>query len=261
MITKFLLVLSLLCSTLILMSPSIGSSEEKILRAAYSNWFPYTYLKEDNPVGFEIDMFKAIMEDIGVKVNFSMLPWVRCLNYLEKGKTDIVISMLNTPERRKFAYFPDENISISKSTIIAKKNANFVFNGSCKELSGLSIGIILGFSYGNCFDQAHYLQKDGAVDTKMLIRKLLRGRNDIAVENPAVGQATALKMGVSDQLYFVPKPLHVDKLFVGFSKASDLQALCTDFSKLLYRFKKTKQCQMIIKKYGIKFSDVMDSSI
>ena len=84
-----------------------------------------------------------------------------------------------------------------------------------------------------------------------LIKKLLGGRNELSAENQAVVNATAIKMGVKEQIRFIEPPIHMQKLYVGFSKVKSLEKLCDDFSKSLAEFKTTEYYNTILKKNGI----------
>ena len=243
----------------VLAMPSAVRCQEIQLRVVYTDWFPYTYQKDHTPSGFEIDIFNSIMKKMAARAEFKTYPWGRCLNYLKSGKADILISMLKTPEREEFTDYPDENISISRTMFFKKRNTDIAFDGSYEKLRCYNIGVIKEFSYGDSFDQASYLKTDDSINTRMLVTKLLRDRNDLAAENQAVVIATALQMGVADQIEFFGPPIHVQKLYVGFSKASGLGDVCRDFSILLREFKRSETYHAILKKYGITHSEMLEN--
>ncbi len=256
-LTKSLL--TFICFFSVLTIASVANCQETQIRVVYTEWFPYTYQKNHKPSGFEIDIFNAILEKMNVTAEFKMYPWKRCLEYLKQGKADVLISMLSTPEREQYTYYPDEHISISKTMFFKKSNSHVAFNGSYEDLKGYTIGVIMGFSYGNAFDQADYLHKDTSIDAKMLIAKLISDRNDLAAENQAVITAMAFQMGLKDNINFIGPPIHTQKLYVGFSKVKKLKKVCYDFSILLSAFKKSEQYKEILKNYGISFLDMAEN--
>lgn len=256
-ITKSLL--PFVCFLTVLAMSSVTNSQETHIRVVYTKWFPYTYQKLDAPSGFEIDIFSSVLEKMNVKAELKTYPWKRCLKHIKRGKADALISMLKTPEREQYTYYPDEHISISKTRFFQKINNNITFTGSLEKLKGYTIGVILGFSYGDVFDQAEYLQKDESIDTYMLITKLLKDRNDLAAENQAVVNATAFQIGVKEKIRFFGPPIHSQKLYVGFSKANKLKKLCYEFSILLREFKKSEHYKVILGNYGITPSDMTDN--
>ena len=164
------------------------------LKVAYSEWFPYTYQENNQASGFEIEIFKEVMKIMKLETEFNLYPWARCLYVLKRGEADILISLLKSPEREKFACFPDEQISVSRVMFFTTSEKNINFEDNYENLKPYKIGIISRFNYGNRFDNASYLQKDKAQNTEMLIKKLLGGRTDLIAENRIVIQAKAKKI-------------------------------------------------------------------
>ncbi len=224
----------------------------------YTDWFPYTWQENGVASGFEIETFKAVMKNMNMEAEFVNYPWQRCLFTLKEGKADALISLLKTPEREEFTIFPENHISLSRTVFFSTSDKNIKFTGSYEELKGLLIGVILGFTYGDAFDKAAYLEKDESRDTEMLLTKVLKARNDLGAENQAVVSASAKKMGVADKIRFLEPPIHTQKLYVGFSKAKDLKKLSEDFSKQLGEFRNSDAYKAILEKYGVKYSDMAE---
>lgn len=245
-----------LCFFFIFVKFSMAQTAEMPLRVAYTQWFPYTFEEKGISAGFEIEITRAVFKRMKVAAEYEIFPWQRCLVYLKQGRVDVLISLLKTPERVLYAYFPDEHVSVSKSVFFSTTDNRIRFNGNLEGLKGYTIGVVMGFSYGQAFDQADYLNREGAVDAAMLINKLLKKRTDLAAENQAVVRAIAQKMGVTNQIRFLDPPIHMEKLYVGFSKTGNLKQTCRLFSNTLHRFKKTEQYGQILKKYGIRPSDM-----
>ncbi|MDM8524406.1 transporter substrate-binding domain-containing protein [Desulfococcaceae bacterium HSG8] len=146
------LILVILC--ILLVSSSGARGEDKKIRVVYTEWFPYTFQENGEASGFEIQTFKAVMKNMNIAAEFVMYPWKRCLDNLKKGKADVLISFLKTPEREGYAHFPGEYISISKTVFFTKADKDIPYSGSFEELKKYSVGVISGFSYGDAFDKA-----------------------------------------------------------------------------------------------------------
>jgi polar amino acid transport system substrate-binding protein len=224
----------------------------------FTEWVPYTYEDQGRAAGFEIEILRAVLGEMGLEAEFQRYPWKRCLSALRGGEADALVSLLKTPDREEYVLYPDEHISVSRTAFFTRANREITFSGSYGELQGHTIGVIAGFSYGEAFDQADYLRKEEVPDAKMLIRKVLSGRNDLAAENQAVISATALAMGVKDELRFLEPPVHTQKLYVGFSRYKQLDELCRQFSQTLARFKKTEAYRSILARHGVNFPGMTD---
>lgn len=227
------------------------------IRVVYTDWFPYTFQQDGRASGFEIETLTRVLESMGILPVYEAYPWKRCLDELEKGRADALVSMLKTPERQTYTWYPETCISVSRTVFFTRKENRIRFDGTLESLSGYRIGVILGFSYGSDFDNAGFLLKDDAYDAAMLITKLLAGRNDLAAENQAVVSASAARMGVRDQIRFFFPPIHTQKLYVGFSKKQDLESLCITFSEALDRFKRSRDFVRILEGYGIQADDML----
>ncbi len=237
---------------------SAASSEVKTLQVVFTTWPPYTYYENEEAMGFEIDTFKAVIDKMGVKAKFTVLPWNRCLLQLENGDADVVISMLKTPEREKYTYYPETHISISKTMLFTTSDKDIPFDGSFYSLQNYSIGTMSGFSYGKDFDNATYLNKEVAFHSKMLIRKLLAGRNDVAIGNQAVINSNAYSLKVQNKIKFISPAIHTRKLYVGFSRKNSLELFGAEFSNTLNKFKTTNAYENILEKYGITLTEMIE---
>ncbi|MBF0099699.1 MAG: transporter substrate-binding domain-containing protein [Desulfobacterales bacterium] len=240
-----------LSSLMFIFLVSAGYAETKKLRVVYTDWFPYTYQEKGEALGFEIEIFKAVMKSMNIETEFTNYPFQRCVKSLETGTADVLISYMKNPDREKFNDFPDTHISLSKTSLFMKSEKNIPFTGNYQELKGYMIGIVKGFSYGEEFDKADFLKKDNATDTQVLIKMLMNGRYDLIAENQAVINANAMKMGIKDKLKSIEPPIHNKKLYTGFAKVNNLKQVCDDFSKALAEFKKTESYKKILEKYGI----------
>ncbi len=237
-----------------------GARPEK-LTVVYTQWYPYTYQEGSAAKGFEIDIFRAVMNRMGVKAEFLQFPFKRCLKMLEDGNAQALISLLKSPERAKYTIFPEEHISISRTLFFTTEGRKIRYGGNLKGLQKYTIGVIAGFAYGEVFDNAKYLKKEEVLDAERLIHMVLSGRCDLGVENQAVIKGIARRLGVERSIRFLHPPVHTLNLYVGFSKASGLQRFAADFSEALARFKKTDEYRAILQRYGIAHSDMVQDGI
>lgn len=228
-----------------------AQAQARPLTVVYTEWFPYTYTENGAAAGFEIETLREVLKGMGLEAEFIEYPWKRCLASLAEGQADALVSLLKTPEREEFAIFPEEHISISRTVFFAAADKAVAFTGDFAELKGRKIGVIMGFSYGEAFDRADFLDKEPGVDVNILINRVVSGRNDLAAENEAVAKASATRLGVRDRLRFLEPPIHSQKLYVGFARARGHGPLAEKFSKALAGFKSSPRYRDILRKYGV----------
>ncbi len=258
-LNKLMLSISMIISVIVIMSISPSSYAEPIrIQVVYTEWFPYTFQQNGEARGFEIDILRSVLADMNIEGEFTQYPWKRCLHTLKIGTADALVSMLKTKEREEYTHYPETHISLSKTVFCTTTDKKISFDGNYESLSDYRIGIISGFTYGESFDKADYLKKDGVTDVEMLINKLLANRNDIIAENFAVISGRANKMRIESRLKFLTPPIHTQKLFVGFSKTNNLTKMAAEFSLALQQFKSSKRYITIIEKYGLNSKEMLE---
>ena len=233
----------------IILSSSVYGDDGK-LHVVFTNWEPYGYIDNGKAAGFELDTFEAVMKKMNIDVVFLERPWKRCLFMAKTGEADVIISVLKTPERKKFLFYPTEPISRSNSAFFTTIDNDISFGGNYEDLKEYTIGVTRGFSYGPAFDSVKFLKKEDATTTEQVVQKLLKKRYDIAVGNTIVVSAIAKKIGVYSKIRFLTPLVHMQELYAGFSKAGKYGSLTSEFSKVLMEFKKTSANFEIMERYN-----------
>ena len=224
---------------------------QKSMTVVFTPWFPYTYTENGEAKGYEIEILKAVFPRMHVDAEYVELPWKRCLMRLENGEADALSSMLRTPEREAYALLPDTQISCSRVVLFTRKDARIDFDGSYESLKDKKLGFVLGFDYGEEFDQARFLQKDLGISIQYIIKKVVEGHNDVGIENELVIKASAKKLGVSDQIKILSPAVFTKSLFIGFSKKTTPPDFVAAFSAELKEFQNSPEYREITDRYGI----------
>lgn len=77
--------------------------------AADQNYPPFSFIEEDTPTGFDIELLQAIADTQNLGLEIEMLPWAEARRKLELGEVDIIAGMAYSPER-------DQNYDFSIAT-------------------------------------------------------------------------------------------------------------------------------------------------
>ncbi|WP_019614868.1 hypothetical protein [Psychromonas ossibalaenae] len=116
------------------------------------------------------------------------------------------------------------------------------------------IGGISGYSYGEYFDRADWLQKDeGAKDEVILLKRLLSGRFDIGIGHIDRIRYFAHRQGIANKIAYLKPYQPGISQYIAFSKARAGEALAQRFAEALSDFKKTPEYLILLKKYGIEY--------
>ncbi|MBP3708021.1 MAG: amino acid ABC transporter substrate-binding protein [Clostridia bacterium] len=118
-------------------------SKENILVIGLDDSFPPMGFRDDNNeiVGFDIDLAKAVAEELGMEVKFQPISWAEKEQELDSGKIDCIWN--------GFAYTEDRNANMTLSDVYIKSEMYFILKNGSKiksqnDLKGKTIGVQTG---------------------------------------------------------------------------------------------------------------------
>ncbi len=148
------------------------------------NYPPYEMTVNEQLSGLHIDIVKKIAKNLDIHVTFKSYPWARAMMMIEKGKADAITYLTRTKDREKNIHYMDGNvlsIEVNMFTILTSRKNEIKFSGNLRELKQYKILMRHGFSYGEKFDKANYLNKVKSNDWKRMPMLLLKKRIDLAI--------------------------------------------------------------------------------
>ena len=147
-------------------------------------------------------------------------------------------------------YFPQERISESESVLFHLRGKHYTYE-VLEDLTGLTIGTVLGYAYSREFLEAEFLTREPVRTEELNLKKLLYGRIDFFLSNKNVGLYTAKKMNVLDKIDFISKVVSSGYNYLAFSQKKGYDTLAQTFSEHLKRFKTTAEYTAILNKYNL----------
>ncbi|AZG73216.1 EAL domain-containing protein [Shewanella livingstonensis] len=124
-------------------------SEHQPIRVGIDGYFPpYSYINQHNqPVGMAVDTLLLIGKKIDIEFVFSdEHRWPNIIQNLYRKDIDIVLTMVNTPERdNKFLF--TSPIVYKSLVVIAKKNKYQINNRS--DIANKTIALVKGYQYSD----------------------------------------------------------------------------------------------------------------
>jgi polar amino acid transport system substrate-binding protein len=248
-----------LFSLLFIINPLEGTSDtthkEILIVRGNGNYPPNEMEINGHLVGVHIDLIKEVSAILKHKVVFKSVPWKRAVNMLKYGAADAITFFGKNPEREKFTYYFDGNItSITENAFVVLKNREkeIKYSGAIKEFESYRIGTLRGYLYGPAFDSATYLKKHIVDKMDQLLNLLIAQRIDLGIVYKDGIKYTYQQTGFLDNVTFLQPPASYVPNYLGFSKARKHQQLAKKFSEAMEAFKKTVIYQKILKKYGLE---------
>lgn len=208
--------------TIIIVSPVFPADEAAtpliILRAG--DWAPYHFSDNGTLKGHLIEIIKQASEASGIPITINTIPnWNRCIELMKRGRADAIFPIFKTADREIYLNFYDTAILDTEQDFFFTAAQNPIgFSGDLKKLRGYIIGTVRGYSYGDAFNNADYLNKIPTINETSLITLLLTGnRYDLIIGDQKVLTTIAAEKGVLEKIKVTGPPVVEAPLYLGFS--------------------------------------------
>jgi polar amino acid transport system substrate-binding protein len=197
------------------------------LRVGWEPYAPFTFAGEDGEAtGIDIDLVKAIADDIGCSVSLVELPWARIIKEVQQGMLDVATSSSWTEERARWALFSKPYRETEIAIYVRRGEVPRFDLKSLADIPDqeLRLGVVVDYYYGEALTDAERDPDfaawiDGAPDYPTSILKLVNGRIDgFLVEDIAVMEAELERMGASERVERYPLHIPGEKLRLMFSR-------------------------------------------
>lgn len=212
-------------------------------------WAPH-YGSDLPEQGLTTAIVKAAFKASGHDSDVEFIPWARALKEVEEGSSDIVMGAYHNEDREEKYIFSDA-IYFLELGLIARPGLGVSKYDSLRDLTPYSIGVSRGFANSEEFDAASYLDKHTATFPNLNIRKLFRGRIDLAVMNFDLFRYEARKEGFCiSEVEFMEPPLETHGLYLMASrKIADGEKIIEDFNLGLDKIRKNGEFDRIVGRF------------
>lgn len=140
---------------------------------------PYVDFIDNEFIGEDITLVKALAAAVNLEPEFILCPAKRCYEMVKHGQADMMVSVRKTADRMKDLIYLKPAIFIQYHPITFYLNINSkVKIDSYQDLSGLVIGTLRGYSYYKKFDDDVSLNKVATTNRQQLIKMLASNRID-----------------------------------------------------------------------------------
>lgn len=246
-----------LCIMLFSAAFGSASADSCVLRSVWEPFEPYQFENAYKDIsGLDIDLLKAVATEAGCTLKLRQLPWKRALQLIKEGHIDVASGASQTAEREQFARF---SVPYRRETMLLYTLAKRSQTMNIKSLQALSesvysIGVTLGYTYGNEFDE---MRKQGAfvgrlsemTSDKQNLRRLSLGRVDLVLVEQFVGHQIVQNESLGDTLKPLPLLIPTGSIHFIFSKKSVSQERVQAFDEALKRIINNGTYNAILKHY------------
>lgn len=205
---KTLLINTLLTIVLIASAPSLAQDDP--LRVGMSGqYFPFTFVEQDELKGFDVDVMNAIGEELGRDIQYETANFSGLFGMLESGRIDTVANQITITEERQKAYIFSDPYVYDGAQVVTKKG-NAEING-VEDLKGKTVAVNLGSNFEALLRELPYADQ---IDIKTYESNLER--------DTALGRVDAFVMDrVSASQIIKEKPLPLELAGPTFSQITN----------------------------------------
>ncbi len=244
--TDFKRIVLILCVFVWSASSSYGLETGKIVIAVDGGNPPFMYRNNNKADGIYPALIHAIFKRMGKQVEVKAYPWKRVLKMGGEGECGIG-GIYKTQERLKIFDY-SEPLYTETVLVYVRQNKAFEFN-SLSDLTGKTIGVMRGWSYGDAFDR--FRQKrtvtTKAVDSDHVAFKRLVQRDlDCLFSLELTGKLMLRKAEYQGRVVPLIRPVAVNDTYVAFAKTKGRQILLEKMNVTLARMKEDGSYKMVI---------------
>ncbi len=232
-------------------SSAVCQDMVKIQLAAFD--YPPFYSEENGEInGIAVELISELFGRMNIETELKMYPLKRALKYLKAGKADGLMILIKTSEREEYLHYTDPIITVRGLIWSAadRKGGAVNFN-TLEDLRSYKIGVTLGYSYGQKFDNILKTMKvDIATRDYSNYSKLMKHRIEIFPGNEIVAKGLFKKYPK-----LKGKFVHSDKSFIkwilhmGISKKSRFVPMIPAINKVLADLKKEAFIDKSVRKH------------
>lgn len=98
--------------------PGYGVSADPLVAGADRDYAPFSYLEQDEPIGFDIEFAELLAESMGRDFAYRLAPWGEIHRSLREGEIDVVLGALHTPAREEYLSFTNPYNTFEFSLVV-----------------------------------------------------------------------------------------------------------------------------------------------
>jgi polar amino acid transport system substrate-binding protein len=234
---------------------SYACADSGVMHLVCDEWPPFEYSSGKGVDGFGVAVSEAVMASMGVYLARpdDVYPWARALALTEAGQADVLISALWSPERERWAIYPEEPLAQTRYAVFGRVGGRMQPAGPA-QVHDMRLGVVYRFHYTDNFIEQ--LPKSVSVVSAFTpsknLQNLARGMVDVAIEDQYTAQYTIRRLHLEDRIRIEPLfRLSSNNVYALFSRQTVDPALVERFSHRLHEFKQTDGYRALAAQYGI----------
>lgn len=124
----------------------VTAQDNDALRVGMSGgYFPFTFVRQDELQGFEVDVMNAVGEEAGIDIAFETMSFSGLIGALEAGRIDTIANQITITPEREAAFAFTQPYVIDGAQVVTREG-NEEIEG-VEDLRGKSVAVNLGSNF------------------------------------------------------------------------------------------------------------------
>nr|WP_298137491.1 transporter substrate-binding domain-containing protein [uncultured Pseudomonas sp.] len=236
----------LLLITLLMAYPPLHAEQWRVVGDAQAA--PYSFIVEgnDKPLGLDVELVKAVLDEIGIPYTMRLYPWERVVHMLDRGEADIGFQFIGSPERMR-QYELAGPLRIGSTVFMTTYKTAIRDWHEFADLTPYVIGQVRGYTYQSAYDKAVLTRDTSAHTPNQLVSMLLAGRIGIIVGDRDQLMYFIREQHAEGSVRILPTPLVEMPRYVAFAKGDSARA--AQFSSTLERLRQSGALSVIYRRW------------
>ncbi len=229
---------------------------ETVTIVCENDFAPYGYRsKTGEAAGFSTDVIVAAYRSVGVKVQFEVMPYARCMYLTKKGVKIGCYNTNNDAINLRDHYFPEQPLFKGEMVLWARSDYHGTMSVAELAASGAMVGVTHGYNYDDPdvdFDYNDKIIKNEAKSVILTLKKLVAGRyNFAAAEKKVALLAIAHHRDELEGKVKIVGTISEPGLYLSFSKTnSDGKRFCDLLSQGIENIKQSGEYRELVTKWN-----------
>lgn len=226
-------------------------AEEVLFASGHPAWPPFSWQQGEQIVGIGPELVEILFNDLGIKVASNAIGnWKRVQLEAEAGRVDLIVSLYQTEERKKYVVYPLTPYFEDVNVLWVKKGKAFTFN-KWDDLIGKNGTALLGESYGQQFDQfiKDKLTMERVNKPFQNLQKLEMGRSDYYPFSLYGGEIQVRQLGFDGKIEHLPEVISKENVYFGISKKSHFIKYLPQLEAAIEKRRADGTVERLVRKY------------
>ncbi len=238
---------------LALLTPAALARE--LLACGHPSYPPVSWHSQGELVGLAPQVVRQLFGELGHEVRLLALGnWKRCLLEARQGRVDIVVAAYRTGEREAWMGFSDAALVADPILLFAHRDQPIRFR-HWDELRGLTVGLLLGDSFGERFDRfaERHLNIEWVSSGEQNFIKLARGQIDFMPVGLYAWTLQNQRFGYDQLIVHQPGELVTEHYHIGVRRDPILLALLPRIDRRLRELHADGTLQRLDRHYSARY--------